>query len=110
MILDEATASIDHETDATIQQVVRDFSSGGIVITVAHRMSTIIDYDQVIVLDSGIVKENNHPYLLLKQNGAFHQMCKESGEYERLENAAKKAYQKGLSQARSAPRNSESKC
>ncbi|CAR21376.1 KLTH0B00396p [Lachancea thermotolerans CBS 6340] len=110
LILDEATASIDHETDATIQQVVRDFSSGGIVITVAHRMSTIIDYDQVIVLDSGIVKENNHPYLLLKQNGAFHQMCKESGEYERLEDAAKKAYQKGLSQARSAPRNSESKC
>ncbi|CUS24594.1 LAQU0S17e02586g1_1 [Lachancea quebecensis] len=108
LVLDEATASIDHETDAIIQQVVRDFSVGGIVITVAHRISTIIDYDQVIVLDSGVVKENNHPYLLLQErNGAFHKMCKESGVYEDLERAAKKAYQTSCKKTRPTPYNPE---
>ncbi|KAI1377763.1 abc transporter [Hypoxylon crocopeplum] len=57
VILDEATASVDHETDVRMQQLIRSEFAGSTIITIAHRLRTIIDYDQVIVMEEGKVLE-----------------------------------------------------
>src|SRR5438270_10083061 len=68
LVLDEATANVDQETDAQIQKTIKDKFSHCTVITVAHRLNTIIDMDRVLVLDAGQVVEFDEPYILL-QNG-----------------------------------------
>jgi ABC-type multidrug transport system fused ATPase/permease subunit len=55
LILDEATANIDHKTDEIIQAIIRNEFAGVTVISVAHRLSTIIDYDKIIVLSQGSI-------------------------------------------------------
>jgi ATP-binding cassette subfamily C (CFTR/MRP) protein 1 len=65
LLLDEATASVDVETDAAIQRTVRDCFSECTVLTIAHRLATIMDSDSVLVLDHGRVVEHDHPHLLL---------------------------------------------
>ncbi|KAI8965592.1 abc transporter [Daldinia sp. FL1419] len=57
VILDEATASVDHETDVRMQRIIRSEFAGSTIITIAHRLRTIIDYDQVIVMEEGKVIE-----------------------------------------------------
>ncbi|KZS87429.1 hypothetical protein SISNIDRAFT_553186 [Sistotremastrum niveocremeum HHB9708] len=91
VILDEATSSIDFETDQKIQASIREEFSGALLITVAHRLWTIIDYDRLIILDKGRVSEFDTPYnLIRKEGGIFRNMCLRSGMYDRLEEAAKK--------------------
>ncbi|KAJ7610244.1 P-loop containing nucleoside triphosphate hydrolase protein [Mycena polygramma] len=63
--LDEATSSIDVETDQAIQQTLRSSFGSATIITIAHRISTIRDYDRVLVLDNGHVIENGSPKDLL---------------------------------------------
>jgi ABC-type multidrug transport system fused ATPase/permease subunit len=89
IFLDEATASVDPETDAKIQQTVRSEFSNGTILTVAHRLKTIMDYDRVLVLDQGTVREIGTPKELLKKKGMFYDMCQESGEFELLVSLAK---------------------
>jgi ABC-type multidrug transport system fused ATPase/permease subunit len=55
LILDEATANIDHKIDETIQAIIRSEFKGVTVISVTHRLSTIIDYDKIIVLSQGSI-------------------------------------------------------
>jgi len=90
--MDEATASIDYNTDSKIQETIRELKST--IITIAHRLQTIVDYDKVLVLDKGEVVEYGHPHELLKkgESGSFYGMCETSGELETLKKAAKKAY------------------
>ncbi|KAJ3272855.1 hypothetical protein HDV01_005178 [Terramyces sp. JEL0728] len=83
IFMDEATASVDPETDAKIQQTIRS-EFDATILTVAHRLKTIIDYDRVLVMDDGVVAEIGTPYELLQNQGLFHNMCKESGDYEYL--------------------------
>ncbi|KAH8600771.1 hypothetical protein B0O99DRAFT_288710 [Bisporella sp. PMI_857] len=96
LMMDEATASIDYNTDSKIQDTIRELKST--IITIAHRLQTIVDYDKVLVLDKGSVVEYGHPHELLKKEGKdaiFRGMCETSGELETLQKAAKKAWDAG---------------
>ncbi|KAK2019864.1 ABC transporter [Colletotrichum eremochloae] len=94
LVMDEATASIDYATDTKIQETIRELTST--IITIAHRLQTIVDYDKVLVLDKGAVVEYGHPYdLIRKENGSFRSMCDMSGEYQVLLKAAKKKWDSG---------------
>ncbi|KAI1092288.1 P-loop containing nucleoside triphosphate hydrolase protein [Rostrohypoxylon terebratum] len=91
LVMDEATASIDYATDSKIQETIRNLKST--IITIAHRLATIVDYDKVLVLDHGAVVEYGHPHELLQNgNGNFRSMCEMSGDMEVLTKAAKKAW------------------
>lgn len=57
IILDEATASVDHATDERIQHALRTEFQESTLITIAHRLRTIMDYDKILVLDEGKVAE-----------------------------------------------------
>lgn len=93
LMMDEATASIDYATDAKIQETLRELKDSTI-ITIAHRLQTIIDYDKVLVLDHGEVVEFDHPWLLInKEGGIFRGMCQNSGNMEALLEGAKKAWE-----------------
>ncbi|WCJ38679.1 ABC transporter C family member 3 [Euphorbia peplus] len=70
LVLDEATASIDTVTDNIIQATIREETSECTVITVAHRIPTVIDNDMVLVLDEGKVIEFDSPGKLLKDNSS----------------------------------------
>ncbi|KAJ7079433.1 P-loop containing nucleoside triphosphate hydrolase protein [Mycena belliarum] len=69
--LDEATSSIDVETDQAIQQTLRASFQGTTIITIAHRISTVRDYDRILVLDDGQVVENGSPDELLEIPGGI---------------------------------------
>ena len=66
LVLDEATASVDTETDAFIQKMIRSQFQGTTLLTIAHRLNTIMDYDKVLVMDDGKVAEFASPRELLK--------------------------------------------
>lgn len=92
LLMDEATASIDYATDSKIQETIRELESSTI-ITIAHRLQTIVDYDKVLVLDKGSVVEFGHPWDLMKNtDGQFKSMCEMSGDWDVLEKAARKAW------------------
>jgi ABC-type multidrug transport system fused ATPase/permease subunit len=93
LVMDEATASIDYATDSAIQETIRELTST--IITIAHRLQTIADYDKVLVLDKGEMVEYGHPWeLMRKKGGSFRGMCDMSGDYASLAAAAKKAWKK----------------
>ncbi|KAF3128104.1 hypothetical protein TWF703_009706 [Orbilia oligospora] len=70
VVLDEFTSSVDIETDNKMQKILRDHFAGKTVLTVAHRLNTIVDYDRVVVLDKGIILESGRPGDLLRQPGS----------------------------------------
>lgn len=74
LLLDEATSALDNESEKTVQKAIDELSSDRTVITVAHRLSTIQNYDKIVVLKDGVkIEEGNHQQLLAK-----------SGEYKKL--------------------------
>ncbi|KFB46633.1 hypothetical protein ZHAS_00014538 [Anopheles sinensis] len=80
LILDEATAAVDLETDDLIQATIRKEFSDCTVLTIAHRLNTIMDSDKVIVLDKGQIVEFAAPgELLQSKTSAFYSMAKDAG-------------------------------
>ena len=79
LVLDEATAAIDMETDDLIQKTIRERFVDCTVITIAHRLKTILDYDQVVVLSFGKSIEHDTPKNLIGRKGSFYGMVKEAG-------------------------------
>lgn len=80
LILDEATAAVDLETDDLIQRTIRTEFKNCTVLTIAHRLNTIMDSDRVVVLDQGRIVEFDSPSSLLKQQQSiFYSMCKDAG-------------------------------
>ena len=72
LVLDEATASVDAETDAFIQRMLRSRFEDTTLLTIAHRLNTIMDYDVILVMDNGKAKEFGSPRDLLNlENGLF---------------------------------------
>ncbi|KAF8310670.1 ATP-binding cassette transporter [Clavulina sp. PMI_390] len=89
LILDEATASMDHKTDALIQESLRTQFQDSTVITIAHRLHTIMDADRILVLDAGRLVEYDSPRALLAKNGGiFKAMVDGSGDHDALYNIA----------------------
>lgn len=84
LVLDEATSSIDSETEQLIQRAIETLTQGRTSIIIAHRLSTIRNVDQIIVLDKGqIIEEGNHE-TLLQQKGAYYNLYKAVGKQDRL--------------------------
>ncbi|XP_054612884.1 ATP-binding cassette sub-family C member 3 isoform X2 [Dunckerocampus dactyliophorus] len=79
LILDEATAAIDLETDDLIQSTIRTQFEDCTVFTIAHRLNTIMDYTRVLVLDKGQIAEFDTPASLISQRGLFYGMAKDAG-------------------------------
>ncbi|KAM6118909.1 ATP-binding cassette sub-family C member 3 isoform 2-T2 [Phoenicopterus ruber ruber] len=79
LILDEATAAIDLETDDLIQMTIRTQFEGCTVLTIAHRLNTIMDYTRVLVLDNGTIAEFDTPANLIASKGIFYSMAKDAG-------------------------------
>ncbi|XP_023396695.1 multidrug resistance-associated protein 1 isoform X4 [Loxodonta africana] len=79
LVLDEATAAVDLETDDLIQSTIRTQFDDCTVLTIAHRLNTIMDYTRVIVLDKGEIRECGPPSDLLQQRGLFYSMAKDAG-------------------------------
>lgn len=78
LLLDEATSALDAETDQTIQKVIRsDFKCT--IITIAHRIQTLMDYDKVAVFEAGKVLEFDSPEELMKRESKFQSLAKEGG-------------------------------
>merc|ERR1711953_179741 len=80
LVLDEATAAVDLETDDLIQSTIRAEFQGCTIITIAHRLNTVLDYDRILVLKEGAIAELDTPRNLLKvEGGIFKGMCQDAG-------------------------------
>ncbi|KAF5303186.1 hypothetical protein FQA39_LY10099 [Lamprigera yunnana] len=81
LFLDEATANVDQQTDTLIQETIRKKFYDCTVLTIAHRLHTIIDSDKVLVMDAGNIIEFDSPYTLLSnENSVFYSMVAQSGK------------------------------
>uniref|UniRef100_A0A1X7VQK3 Uncharacterized protein n=1 Tax=Amphimedon queenslandica TaxID=400682 RepID=A0A1X7VQK3_AMPQE len=97
LILDEATANVDMETDAIIQQVIREQFSNYTVLTIAHRLDTVMDSDRIMILRSGELIEFDVPHILLSQSSSYlSKLVEQTGpnNAERLKNIALDYYNK----------------
>ncbi|KAJ7653017.1 P-loop containing nucleoside triphosphate hydrolase protein [Mycena rosella] len=82
IVLDESTSSMDHITDEKIRHVVDSQMKGFTVIAIAHRISTIVNYDKILVLDSGSIAEFDDPTVLLsKPESRFARLAATQGIY-----------------------------
>ncbi|GFT69836.1 canalicular multispecific organic anion transporter 1, partial [Nephila pilipes] len=80
LVLDEATAAVDLETDKLIQNTIRREFWDCTVITIAHRLYTVLDYDRILVMDDGKITEDGKPETLLENpSSLFHQLAISAG-------------------------------
>ncbi|KAG7924310.1 hypothetical protein KL905_000464 [Ogataea polymorpha] len=82
LVLDEATSSVDYETDAKVQTTITKEFSDCTVLCIAHRLKTIVKYDRILVMDKGQIAEFDTPRKLYDQKGIFRSMCNKSGVAE----------------------------
>ncbi|KAM6355278.1 ATP-binding cassette sub-family C member 10 [Podargus strigoides] len=80
LCIDEATASVDQKTDQLLQQTIRQRFADKTVLTIAHRLNTILDSDRVLVMQSGRVAELDSPTHLIQKDGSLFQRLLQSGQ------------------------------
>lgn len=86
LLLDEATSAVDMMTDALIQRSIREEFTNTTLLVIAHRLSTVADFDRILVMRDGVAAEFGSPKELLeKEDGIFRGMVAQSGEKEELE-------------------------
>lgn len=74
VVLDEVTSSVDHETDALMQRVIREEFGDCTIIAVAHRLDTLLDFDKIALLSKGELIEFDSPRALLARESAFKEL------------------------------------
>lgn len=79
VIMDEATASIDHATEKKLQEMITSEFTEATVLTIAHRLVTVLDSDRIMVMGDGKVLEFDTPRNLVCQKRVFYELCKEGG-------------------------------
>ena len=79
IVCDEATSSVDMETDQKIQRTIATGFKGKTLLCIAHRLKTIIGYDRIVVMDAGRIAEIDEPLSLWEAGGIFRGMCEQSG-------------------------------
>ncbi|KAL1948838.1 hypothetical protein VTO73DRAFT_10644 [Trametes versicolor] len=83
LLMDEATASVDYATDELIGKTIRHEFADSTILTIAHRLRTVIDYDRVMLLDQGRIAEFDKPATLLADpQSKFHALCQATGKQE----------------------------
>ncbi|PFH48697.1 hypothetical protein AMATHDRAFT_5550 [Amanita thiersii Skay4041] len=83
LVMDEATASVDYATDELIGKTIRHEFADSTILTIAHRLRTVIDYDRIMLLDQGRVAEFDRPAVLLSNpHSKFHALCRAAGKEE----------------------------
>lgn len=100
MLLDEATANIDQKTDGLIQKTIKEKFKDFTVITIAHRLNSVIDSDVLLVMENGEAKEYDVPYKLLQQsNGIFRDLFNnlDTADKQKLSEIAKLKYEETFS-------------
>lgn len=86
LVLDEATSAVDHATDALLQGTLRgEIFKGRTIVTIAHRINTVVDSDRIVVLEKGSVMEFDTPAELVKRGGLFRELVAEAGLLGRFE-------------------------
>ncbi|CAM1304472.1 ABCC4 (predicted) [Pycnogonum litorale] len=80
LVLDEATSNVDHRTDELIQKTIRSKFGECTVLTIAHRINTIIDSDRILVMDEGNIIEFDSPFVLANDKSSkFYELIRETG-------------------------------
>uniref|UniRef100_A0A8C5A614 Multidrug resistance-associated protein 4-like n=1 Tax=Gadus morhua TaxID=8049 RepID=A0A8C5A614_GADMO len=83
LVIDEATANVDPRTDSLIQETIREKFDDCTVLTIAHRLNTIIHCDRILVLEAGRIREFDEPHVLLQdRHGVLYQMVEQTGPVE----------------------------
>lgn len=94
VLMDEATASVDFETDKAIQKTISTEFADSTILCIAHRLHTVIEYDRILVLDQGQIIEFDSPLTLINNSeSAFYKMCRNSGEFDSLIALAKSKHE-----------------
>jgi ABC-type multidrug transport system fused ATPase/permease subunit len=80
LLMDEATAALDSDTDAAVQKVLKEHFSERTIFTIAHRLDTVINSDRILAIDSGVVAEYERPDVLLENpESIFYELCMKTG-------------------------------
>jgi len=83
LLMDEATASVDYATDELIGKTIRHEFAESTILTIAHRLRTVIDYNRVMLLEDGKLVEFDTPAnLLTNRESKFYALCKATGKEE----------------------------
>lgn len=110
LVLDEATASLDAQTDAMIQDAIKKNFGDLTMLTIAHRLNTIIESDRVLVMDAGRVAEFDEPVKLLQnKDGIFTSLVEQTGPSaaQKLSESATEAHDERVKNGYTFPQNSE---
>ena len=84
LILDEATASVDNETEAAIQRSLSKVTSNRTTIVIAHRLSTVKNANKIVVLDKGLIVETGDHESLINKKGIYYDLWKVQAGFSEL--------------------------